>query len=104
MKPRIYILRCADNSLYTGASSDLDHRLEQHASGAERGFTSTRLPITLAFTMNFPTMYEAAVAERTIKRWSRAKKEALIKGDDVALHELAACRNKTHHSGKPTKQ
>ena len=101
MKPCIYILRCADNSLYTGASSNLEHQLEQHAGGAVRGFTSTRLPITLVFSTEFPTMYEAAVAERIIKRWSRAKKEALIRGDEGALHELAACRNKTHHSAKP---
>ncbi len=72
----------------------------QHASGEVKGFTSSRLPIVLVFMAHFPTMYEAGVAEKKVKRWSRAKKEALIRGDEKALHELASCKNSSHFSKK----
>jgi predicted GIY-YIG superfamily endonuclease len=96
-KPCVYILRCADNKLYVGATTNLTQRLHQHESGAVEGFTASRLPVELAFSMDFPTVYEAAATERKLKRWSHGKKEALIHGDEEALKQLAMCKNSTSH-------
>jgi putative endonuclease len=76
-----YILLCADGKYYTGHSDDLEKRIGQHQSGAIAGFTSLRLPVRLMWSQDFPTRYEALDAELKIKKWSQAKKEALIKGD-----------------------
>ncbi len=73
-----YILRCADQSYYTGHTDNLEHRVGQHQSGAIRGYTFERRPIELVWAENFPTREEALNAETRIKGWSRAKKEALI--------------------------
>ncbi len=87
-----YMLRCADGSYYTGHSEDLDIRLAQHHSGETGGYTASRLPVELVWCADFPERYEALTAERTIKGWSRAKKEALIRGDWSAVQRLAQRR------------
>ena len=84
-----YILKCADGLYYTGHTDDLDLRLAQHQSGHFRGFTSVRLPVTLCWATDFPTRYEALDAELRIKKWSRAKKEALMRGDWAAVSHYA---------------
>ena len=76
-----YMLHCADRSFYVGHTDDLDARLSAHQSASIPGYTSTRLPVTLVWSSEFPTRYEAIQAERQIKGWSRAKKLALIRGD-----------------------
>ena len=76
-----YILKCADGKYYTGHTDDLEKRIGQHQSGLVKGYTSSRLPVTLMWVQNFPTRYEALDAELKIKAWSQAKKEALIRGD-----------------------
>jgi putative endonuclease len=76
-----YILLCADGKFYTGHTDDLDQRIGQHQTGAIDGFTSSRLPVRLMWSQDFPTRYEALDAELKIKKWSRAKKQALIAGD-----------------------
>ena len=73
----MYILRCADNSYYTGHTDNLDERIAKHQSGEIEGYTSTRLPVTLVFSEDFPTREEALACEQQIKGWSRKKKEAL---------------------------
>jgi len=88
-----YILRCSDDSYYTGQTEDLDVRIAQHRSGTFKGYTSKRRPITLAWSQDFPTRMEALEAEKRIKGWTRTKKEALIAGDWVRLSELARARN-----------
>jgi predicted GIY-YIG superfamily endonuclease len=77
----VYILRCADNSYYTGHTDNLEDRLAKHKSGEIEGYTSTRLPVRLVFSEEFPTREEALGCEFQIKGWSRKKKEALIRGD-----------------------
>jgi predicted GIY-YIG superfamily endonuclease len=86
--PWVYILRCADNSLYIGATSDLDARLASHNAGMGSAYTSKRCPVTLAWHERFPTMTEALARERQLKRWTRVKKEALISGDMTELKRL----------------
>ncbi|WP_420137270.1 GIY-YIG nuclease family protein [Sphingomonas sp.] len=75
-----YVLRCSDGSYYTGHSDDLQQRIAQHHAGEVAGYTRDRRPVTLLWSAEFPTREEALAAELQIKNWSRAKKEALIRG------------------------
>ena len=99
-KAWIDILKCSDNRYYTGKSQALETRIEQHQQGTLKGYTFNRRPVVLMWSAGFLTYKEAIMCERQIKGWSRAKKEALIKGDIDSLRALAACRNKTHYRNK----
>lgn len=87
-----YLLRCADGSFYAGHTNDIDVRMAQHATGALGGYTARRRPVELVWSDNFMTRDEAFAAERRIKGWSRAKKEALIGGDWDCVRRLARNR------------
>lgn len=76
-----YILLCSDGRYYTGHTDHLDRRIAQHQYGGFCDFTSRRRPVTLVWSQDFATRVEALEAERRIKPWSRAKKEASIRGD-----------------------
>jgi predicted GIY-YIG superfamily endonuclease len=84
-----YILLCADGLYYTGHTDNLDYRIGQHQSGLIEGFTSSRLPVRLMWSQDFATRFEALDAEMRIKKWSRAKKEALIRGDWEGVSHFA---------------
>jgi tRNA/rRNA methyltransferase len=84
-----YILQCADGSYYVGHTDDLEARVAAHQSGLTEGYTQNRRPVVVAWTQEFAERDEAFRAERQIKGWSRAKKEALIRGDWDAIHLLA---------------
>ena len=88
----VYILRCADGSYYTGHTENLEVRLAAHQNGDIKGYTSTRRPVELVFTDQFPSRREAVERERQVKGWSRAKKEALIEKDWDELVALARSR------------
>jgi predicted GIY-YIG superfamily endonuclease len=92
MKFSVYMLLCADNSIYTGHTEDLDVRLRCHRARTFCGYTARRLPVKLIFAHNFPTRDEAFAAERKIKGWTRAKKLALADGDWDSLRELSVRR------------
>ena len=85
-----YILKCADDSYYTGCTTDLLKRFGQHLDGTFGGYTSTRRPLEMVWAGEFPDVIAAVAYEQRLKRWSRAKKEALIRGDWDALPRLAA--------------
>jgi putative endonuclease len=86
----VYILRCSDGSYYVGsARADLDRRIGEHQGGEIPGYTSTRRPVELVFAEEFQRITDAIAAERQIKGWSRAKKEALIRGDWPLVRWLA---------------
>jgi predicted GIY-YIG superfamily endonuclease len=85
----VYVLRCVDDSFYAGHTDDLERRIAQHQTGEIAGYTHTRRPLTLVWQQDFATREEALRAERQIKGWSRAKKEALIRGDWKAIQRLA---------------
>ena len=85
----VYILRCSDDSYYVGHTDNIDKRLAEHHANRYSCYTSKRLPVTLVFQQSFSTRDEAFVCERQIKKWRRAKKEALIRGDWQALQEAA---------------
>jgi putative endonuclease len=89
----LYILRCADGSYYIGTTrTSLEMRIAQHNAGSFGGYTLTRRPVTLVYSQWFDRITDAIENERKLKRWSRAKKEALIRGDMAALRRLSARR------------
>jgi len=89
----LYILRCADGSYYVGSARlGLERRLSEHNNGTYGGYTSKRLPVELVWSQHFPDITDAIAVERQIKGWSRAKKEALIRGDYEQIKNLARRR------------
>lgn len=87
-----YLLKCRDGSYYAGHTDDIKNRIAQHNSGAIPGYTYGRRPVKLLWSQQFSTRDDAFAAERQIKGWSRARKEALIKGDWDGLKSLASRR------------
>jgi putative endonuclease len=79
----VYMLRCADGSYYVGTATgdDLTKRIAEHNAGTYHGYTSTRRPVQVVWSEYFPRITDAIAVERQLKGWSRAKKEALIRGD-----------------------
>jgi predicted GIY-YIG superfamily endonuclease len=84
-----YMLRCADGTYYVGQTDDIDQRIGQHQAGWVKGYTFKRRPVELVWNDQFQTRDDAKSAERQIKGWGRAKKEALIAGDWERISELA---------------
>jgi putative endonuclease len=96
----LYILRCADGSFYIGTTrTSLEIRIAQHNAGLFGGYTATRRPVTLVFSQWFERITDAIESERKLKKWSRAKKEAFIRGDFAALQQLSA-RRLPHRVGR----
>jgi predicted GIY-YIG superfamily endonuclease len=87
-----YILRCADGSLYTGMTDEIEGRLSQHHEGFYDGYTKSRRPLRLVYCEDYPTRHQAFARERQLKGWSRAKKEALIRQDWLSLMRLSESR------------
>ena len=87
----IYILRCSDDRYYTGITRrSVEERVSEHMQGLIQGcYTDKRRPVKLMFSEHYGRIDEAVAAERRIKGWSRAKKEAYMRGDFPALVELA---------------
>ncbi|MDD5197833.1 MAG: GIY-YIG nuclease family protein [Candidatus Gracilibacteria bacterium] len=78
--PTTYILRCSDDSLYTGSTNDMEKRLHEHnhlKSGAH--YTKIRRPVELIYTESFETMSEARKREYVIKQLTREQKTTLMK-------------------------
>ena len=73
-----YILRCADGSLYTGWTTNLEKRIEQHNSGKGAKYTKGRRPVKLAYYEEFDTKEEAMKREWEIKKMTRKEKETLL--------------------------
>ena len=90
----MYILRCADHTLYVGSTTDLDRRLEEHASGLGAKYTSWRLPVELVYREEFDRVDEAYAREKQVQRWGRAKRDALIDGRLDDLNRLGRKRPK----------
>ena len=84
----VYILRCADGSLYIGEADDIEHRIALHQAGRACEYTAIRLPVELVHKEEFPNLLTARRRERQLKGWTRAKKEALIAGNLAMLKKL----------------
>jgi putative endonuclease len=85
----MYILKCADNSYYTGSTTNLELRLKQHQSGKGANHTKKRLPVELVYYEEYSRIDEAFYREKQVQGWNRKKKEALINGENNLLPELA---------------
>lgn len=80
----VYILKCADGTLYTGCTNNLEKRLKQHnesKSGAH--YTKIRRPVTLIYHEEFQTLLEARGREAEIKGLARDQKEKLLSGKNL---------------------
>ena len=75
----VYLLRCADGSLYTGVSNDVARRMEKHNAGTASRYTRSRLPVVLVYQEEQPGRSQALKRELAIKSLSRQGKETLIK-------------------------
>ena len=85
----VYILKCSDGSYYTGSTSDLDRRVWEHQQGVmPTAYTHKRRPVELVWAYETERYRDALTYERQIKGWSRAKKEALIRGDWDGIHDI----------------
>jgi len=97
----VYILKCAGGSYYTGSTNDLSNRLWQHQEGVNtNAYTFSRRPVALVWSEEVATYHEALTHERQIKGWSRAKKEALIRGDFERIHEIVKAERKRSEKKK----
>ena len=86
----VYILKCSDNSYYTGVTSNLVQRFFQHETGFYPDcYTASRRPVELVYYCEFTDINFAIDIEKKIKKWSRAKKEALINEEFDKLPNLA---------------
>jgi putative endonuclease len=109
MPSHFYILRLQSGALYIGATKDLEKRYERHLDGTGGGTTSTDPPVALVYSeehesFSYSEEHEsfsnARKREAQVKRWTRAKKEALVAGDMEKLYQLSKSReNKTKKSG-----
>ena len=98
----VYILKCSDNSYYTGVTNDPEWRVQEHNEGNDvKAYTYKRRPVELVFCEMFHDPDQAIAFEKQLKGWSRKKKEALIRGDWNALPGLSECQNQTHYTNKP---
>ncbi len=79
--PFVYILRCADGSLYTGATKDLGRRLEQHRAGTASRYTRSHGPVILVWSRRVRSWSRALKEEHRIKSLTRAQKEDLVSTD-----------------------
>lgn len=78
MKNVTYILKCSDNSLYTGWTNDIKHRLKMYNEGKGAKYTRGRGPVELVYLEEFDTKQEAMSKEAKIKRLTRKEKLLLI--------------------------
>jgi len=94
----VYIPECADGSFYVGVTNNVGRRFIEHARGIhESSYTFSRRPLKLVFCKQFDGPMKAIKYEKQLKRWTKAKKVALITNDLNLLHKLAKCKNETSH-------
>ena len=74
----VYLLRCRDQSLYTGITNDLPRRVRQHAAGTASRYTRSRLPVELVYHETQATRSQALKRELAIKSYSKRDKERLV--------------------------
>ena len=90
----VYIVRCSDESLYVGHAADVPTRVTVHNDGRGALWTACRPPVVLVYEEHLPSEADTIVRERQIKRWTHAKKLALINGDKASLKSLSKRRIK----------
>ena len=94
----VYILKCSDNTYYTGVTNDLERRFNEHLVGTiPDSYTFSRRPVELVFHQIFNDIKLAIAFEKKVKDWSRKKKEAIINDNWDKLPEFSSCKNETSH-------
>jgi len=94
----VYILKCSDDSYYTGVTNDVDRRLNEHHFGLNKeSYTYSKRPLKLVFCTEFNDINQAIAFEKQVKGWSRKKKEAIINDRWEDLKNLSECLNETSH-------
>jgi predicted GIY-YIG superfamily endonuclease len=92
----VYVLKCVDDTYYVGMTNNLELRLAPHHQGlGYRSYTTSRRPVELIWSQQFPSHDEAFICERQIKGWSRSKKAALINGNWDEIHGIVTHERKT---------
>ena len=86
----VYMLRCADDSLYTGWSNDLERRMSSHRDGRASRYTASRRPLELVLALPMPDRSAAMREEYRIKALPRAQKLALVRGCGQPVRRLDA--------------
>jgi len=87
---QVYILTCSDGSFYTGVTNDVESRFFQHSTGLnENSYTHSRRPLILSWVSDQMDPNSAIELEKKLKKWSRAKKKALIEGNYDSLIVLS---------------
>lgn len=92
MKGWMYILKCSNNTYYTGNTNDLELRLAQHQSGEGSNYTKKHSPVELVYYEEFDRIDYAFNREKQVQKWSSKKKKALIEGRLDDLIELSRSR------------
>ena len=85
----LYILKCFDDTYYTGSTIDIEKRLTQHQNGIGANYIKKRLSVELIYVQEFQSIDQAFYREKQVQGWSRKKKEALIKGKENDLPRLS---------------
>ena len=88
----VYVLCCADGSYYVGYAQDLERRLKAHSDGRAAPYTARRLPVHVAYSEKHESIESARQRELRVKRWSRKKREALLRCDRRHLKKMSKRR------------
>ena len=85
-----YILRCSDSSLYCGMTTNLAKRVKEHNSTTTKGakYLRAKKPVKLVYSEEYDNIKSAMQREWQVKKWTKAKKEALVKGNLKLLKSL----------------
>jgi putative endonuclease len=78
----VYVVRCADDTLYTGYTTDVERRVAEHDAGEGAKYTRGRTPVELVYVESHETRGEAMAREYEIKQFSRDRKERLVSAAD----------------------
>ncbi len=90
----VYILQCADGSLYTGITTDLERRIAEHNAGTGAKYTRARLPLKLVYEESAKDRSKASKREAAIKKLGRSEKLALILSKNQGIHLATASRSR----------
>lgn len=86
----VYLLLCNDGTYYTGVTNNVERRFNEHQNGVDpKAYTFKRLPLKLEYVQTFIDANRAIEFEKRLKKWSKAKKQALINGEFNELPDLA---------------
>ena len=85
----MYILKCNDDTYYTGSTKDIERRLKEHQEGLGAVYTKNRLPLELLYYEEYDRIDHAFYREKQVQGWSRKKKEALMNEEAHLLPQLA---------------